>query len=127
MTLMTIRLEMGRTEEYPEGNPELGYEFVVPLNPKGQIDADAWRHLKEKCWVRQIENGFVVQKGLVKHVGHGWRFDYQAGTRADDEPFFKLDRHVLAPGHYVSITEPDKVQRPFKVVSVTPVAQEAHS
>ena len=118
MSLMTVRLEMGRTDEFPQGNPALGYEFVVPLTPEGQVDADAWRRHKDKCWVRQLENGTAIRRGLVKHVGQGWRFDYQAGTREDDEPFFKLDRHVLAPGSYVSITEQDKVQRPFKVVSV---------
>ena len=124
MTLMTVRLEMGRTEEFPEGNPARGYEFVIPLDEKGQIDAAAWRRHKDKCRVRQIENGMFIRKGLVKHVGHGWRFDYQAGTREDDEPFFKLDRHVLAPGRYVSITEQDKVQRPYRVISVKPATAE---
>ena len=123
MTLMTVRLEMGRTDEYPEGNPGFGYEFVVPLNDKGQIDAAAWRRHKDKCRVRQFENGVTVRKGLVKHVGHGWRFDYQAGTRDDDQPFFKLDRHLLAPGRYVSLTE-GKLQRPFRIVSVKPATAE---
>jgi hypothetical protein len=121
MSLMTVRLELGRTDEFPEGDPSRGYEFVVPLNEKGQIDAAAWRRHKDKCRVRQIENGVTVRKGLLKHIGHGWRFDYLAGMHEDDQPFFKLDRHVLAPGRYVSLTE-QKVQRPFKVVSVVPAA-----
>ena len=124
MSLMTVRLEMGRTEEFPDGNPSRGYEFIIPLNEKGQIDAAAWRRDKNRCRVRQFENDFVVRKGLVKHVGHGWRFDYLNGTHEDDQPFFKLDRHVLVPGRYVSLTEHDKVQRPFKIVSVTPVPAE---
>jgi hypothetical protein len=56
--------------------------------------------------------------GKLRHVGRGWRFDYDPANDTDDEPFFKLDRHMLAPGAYVSITEHDGVQRPFKVVSV---------
>jgi hypothetical protein len=54
-------------------------------------------------------------------VGKGWRFDYDSSDDSDDEPFFRLDRHPLTPGAYVSITEHDGEQRPFKVVSVTPI------
>jgi hypothetical protein len=58
---------------------------------------------------------------MLRHVGHGWRFDYDGRSADDDEPFFKLDLHTLTPGAYVSITEHDDVLRPFKVVSVTPL------
>jgi hypothetical protein len=51
-------------------------------------------------------------------MGRGWRFDF--GRSTDDEPLFKLDRHSLTPGAYISITEHDGVLRPFRVVSVTP-------
>ena len=37
------------------------------------------------------------------------------------KPIFRLDRHVIAPGLYVSITEEDGIQRPFKIAAVTPV------
>jgi hypothetical protein len=125
MTLMRIRLELGRTEGYPHGDPEQGYEFVAPLTQDGHIDADAWRKAKDACTVRQFEGGRPVKKGLVRHVGQGWRFDYDHLSTQDDEVFFKLDRHVLAPGQYVSITESDGIVRPYKVVSVRPLATES--
>jgi hypothetical protein len=31
MTLRSIRLELARTAEFPEGSAERGYEFVAPL------------------------------------------------------------------------------------------------
>ncbi len=34
----------------------------------------------------------------------------------------KLDRHVLTEGSYVSVTEHDRVQRPFKIVEATKLA-----
>ena len=36
----------------------------------------------------------------------------------EDEPLFKLDRHTLVQGEYVSITEHDGVLRTFRVVGV---------
>jgi hypothetical protein len=123
MTLMTVRLELARTAEHPHGNPGQGYRFVIPLDEQGRPDAEGWRRHKDRCRVHQIGSGLVVRKGWLRHLGHGWCFDYERGTHEDDQPFFKLDRHVLAPGNYVSITE-DKVQRPFKIVSVTPANTE---
>ncbi len=127
MTLMRIRLELARTEGYPEGDCGQGYEFVVPLTDKGQIDAHAWRKARAACTVRQFEAGAPVRQGLVRHVGHGWRFDYDHLSVQDDEIFFKLDRHVLAPGRYVSIREPNGGTRPYKVVSVQPAAVPAET
>jgi hypothetical protein len=66
--------------------------------------------------------GHDIEKGVLRHTGRGWRFDYNGKTGDDDdEPLFKLDRHALTPGAYVSITEHDGIQRPFKVVSLNPV------
>jgi hypothetical protein len=121
MSLMTIRLELGRTREAPEGDPRHGYEFIAPLDRNGHLDAAAWREEKQKCAVRSFRPGRPDRKGLLRHVGSGWRFDYQPERREDDEPFFKLDRHVIAPGFTVTIAEDDGAQRPFKIVIVSPV------
>ncbi len=120
--LSRIRLELGRVEGFPEGSSRHGYEFVAPLDAKGHIDAAAWHSQKKHCTVTRFWNGEDTENGILRHVGKGWRFDYDGRVDEDDEPFFKLDRHVLAPGNYVSVTEHDHVQRPFRVVSVIPVA-----
>lgn len=125
MTMMRIRLELARTDGYPEGDAGQGYEFVVPLDENGRIDSEAWRKVKSACTVRQFEAGFVVRRGLVRHVGQGWRFDYDHLSNHDDEAFFKLDRHVLAPGKYVSITEPNGTTMPYRVTSVQLAMAEA--
>ena len=121
MTLSRIRLELGRTEEYPDGNQNRGYEFVAPLTAKGQIDARAWKAARRKCVVRHFEDGAIKASGLLSRVGRGWRFEYGPEGHDDDAPFYRLDRHVMRPGLYVSLREHDGVQRPFKVVSVTPL------
>ena len=116
MALTKIRLELARMEGFPEGSPLHGYEFVAPLTADGHLDAEEWRAEKEKCTVRRFWNGQPDEFGKLRHLGHGWRFDYDPRSADDDEVFFKLDRHALVKGAYVSVTEHDHIQRPFKVV-----------
>lgn len=120
MSLKKIRLALARTEDFPEGSTAHGYEFIAPLTKDDHIDAHVWKSVKDKCRVVRFWGDQAEEEGTLRHVGHGWRFDYNRSDDADDEPFFKLDKHPLTPGTYVSITEHDGVQRPFRVLSVTP-------
>jgi hypothetical protein len=118
MTLYSIRLELARTKEFPEGNSAHGYEFVAPLDRHGHLDAEEWRRNKAHCVVSAFSSGKDGHRGKLIHVGKGWHFDYDTKTRDDDEPLFKLDRHSIKVGEYVSVTEHDGVNRPFKIVNV---------
>lgn len=124
--LFRILLQLARTDGFPEGSSKHGYAFAAPLDKNGHIDVEAWRSLKEKCHVTRFWGDEPVQHGMLRHVGHGWRFDYDKDSTEDDEPFFKLDQHALTPGNYVSLTEHDKVQRPFRVVSVERIRDMEH-
>ncbi|HWA88777.1 MAG TPA: hypothetical protein VG889_01995 [Rhizomicrobium sp.] len=122
MALTKIRMELARMEGFPEGSTAHGYEFVAPLTADGHVDVEEWRTAKDKCTVRRFWEGEDDEHGKLRYLGHGWRFDYDPRDADDDEPFFKLDRHVLTKGSYVSVTEHDRVQRPFKIVKTTPLA-----
>ena len=123
MTLMRIRLELARTQGFPDGSADHGYEFVAPITRDGHLDAAAWQAVKSRCTVRRFWGNEDEMTGLLRHLGHGWRFDYR-GHEEDDEPFFKLDKHSLVPGAYVSLTEHDGLRWPFKVVAMTPEASD---
>jgi hypothetical protein len=125
MSLMRIRIVLARTPEFPEGNSERGYEFVAPLQRDGHIDAEAWKTLRGQCEVVRFMDGERSAPGLLRHIGNGWRFDFNPERTEDDEPLFKLDRHPLLPGKYVSVAEDDGVTRPFRVLAVTPFVKEA--
>lgn len=119
MTLKKITLELARTDEFPEGSPDCGYEFIAPLNDDGLLDQDEWKSSRDKCSVKRFwkheddENGM-----LVHHRGNAWVFSYIPDETDDDEPIFKFDQHKFLEGEYVSITEHDGVQRPFRIVKV---------
>jgi hypothetical protein len=121
MSLMAIRLELGRSQDTPSGDRRHGYEFIAPLDQHGHLDATEWSTKKDKCGVRCFRPAQTDRKGMLRHVGRGWKFDYIPGRTDDDEPIFHLDQHVIAPGLYISIMEEDGVQRPFKVAAVTRV------
>lgn len=120
MTLMTIRLELGRTPDFPSGSSEHGYEFTAPVTRDGHLDIAAWKASKDRCTVTRFWGGHE-QFGRLRHVGRGWRFDYREGEE-DDEPFFKLEKHALTPGAYVTIREMDGIERPFRIERIEPAA-----
>jgi hypothetical protein len=120
MSLYRVKLELARSKEAPNGDPSHGYVFVAPLDVGGHLDATAWKGQRERCIVERILRHGVEERGYLVHVGKGWHFDYDKGSRADDEALYKLDRHLLKAGEYVSVTEHDGVLRTFRVASVVP-------
>jgi hypothetical protein len=116
--LKRIRLELARTHEYPNGNSGCGYEFTAPIDRSGHLDADAWAKIRQDCRVRRFWTDAQDERGwLVCPKDRHWAFSYAPGED-DDEPIFKLDRHLMRVGEYVTITEHDGVARPFRVVEV---------
>lgn len=121
MPLKTIRLELARNAEFPEGSASRGYEFRAPLTGDGVLDHDAWRDVRESCTVRRFWNGAPDEDGLLVHTrGQRWMFRYDhPGVDDDhDDPIFRFDRHHFVEGEYVSITEHDGELRTFRVASV---------
>ena len=118
--LKRIRLELARTEGFPDGSPDHGYDFIAPLSATGHIDPQAWKRDKGACQVRRFWGNEPLQTGYLRHIGHGWKFDYGPEDGEDDEPIFKADAHAFVTGNYVSIRERDGTMRPFRVASVLP-------
>lgn len=119
MTLRTIRLELARCPEFPEGSAGHGYEFVAPLDKAGRFDAGEWKTARDKCVVRRFWDGEPDELGyLIHYNGHRWAFSYVRDTREDDETIFRFDRHLFRRGEYVSITEHDGVERTFRIADV---------
>lgn len=120
MTLKRIRLELARSPDFPNGSAAHGYEFTAPLTVDGHLDPAEWRDNKAACTVRRFWTGEDDEPGVLVHMGQGWRFHYDDEDPLEDEPLYKLDRHTIREGEYLSITEHDGVLRTFRVVRITP-------
>ncbi|QJE72339.1 hypothetical protein HHL28_03810 [Aerophototrophica crusticola] len=119
--LQKIRLELARMQGFPLGASDRGYEFMAPLDAEGHLDKEGWQQGRDRCTVRRFWAAEPEEHGHLVHRGSGWYFHYEGMDAEDDEPIFKFDRHRFVEGEYVSVTEHDGEQRPFKVVSVRPV------
>lgn len=118
MKLKTVRLELGRTGEFPEGSPNHGYELVVPLTDDGRIDLDGWRETPQTCTVLRFWGGDRDQRGqLIRTADGGWAFSYVPGEE-DDEVIFRFADHVFRESEYVTVTETDGTALPFRVAWV---------
>ena len=127
MALNRVHLELARSPEHPQGSRQHGYDLVAPLDDDGHLQVEAWRRERERCRVRRFWAGEPDENGLLVHKRGGvggatWAFDYDPNSSDDDEPAFKLDRHRIVPGEYISVTEHDGVRRTFRVVRVRPMA-----
>ncbi|MFN4283978.1 MAG: hypothetical protein ACK4NA_15185 [Alphaproteobacteria bacterium] len=119
--LKKIRLELARTPDRPDGDPDVAYEIVAPLDSSGHLDAEGWRAHRADCRVAHFRPGRPVETGVLLHrPGGAWAISYRPGEE-DNEALFKLDRHLLKPGEYVSIAGHDGAALPYKVASVETV------
>ncbi len=121
MTFHTIRLELARDRDNPEGNAARGYRFAAPLDAAGRLDVDAWRRDPSRATVTRFWDGELTELGhLVRRDDGEWVFDYDPDDEDDDELGYRLGTHRFAVGEYVSIREHDGVTRTFRIVDTKP-------
>lgn len=116
MTWKTIRLELARTADHPDGSSAHAYVFRVPLNDEGFIDPKELKQAEKTPVVRRFWPGQADQAGVVIASPKGWAFSYKVGDE-DDEVIFRLKDHPLKVGEYLTITETDGSELPFRVIS----------
>jgi hypothetical protein len=123
MSLSTIRLELARDHDFPEGSRKCGYEFTAPLSDEGHILEPEWNLLRDRCRVRRFWIGADDEIGhLVRKPGGAWAFHYDVfGDPEDDETGYRFGDHRFVRGKYVSIKEHDNVLRTFRVISIRPL------
>jgi len=109
-----IRLELARTPEFPEGSASRAYMLRVPLGAGGLIDDAEMAKHPAMATVRRFWPNEPDQTGYLVRKGRDWAFSYALGDE-DDEQLYHLRAHPLRMGDYVTITEPDGVDYPFRV------------
>jgi len=120
-----LRLERARAKGHPEGEPGEGYDLVAPLDDTGHISVEGWRSKRALCFVHRLEDGVVVERGLLAHRAGGpggatWAFDYDPRTIGEEELGHHFEAHAFTLGEYVSIRDADGDVLTYRVTKVSP-------
>ena len=117
MNWQSIRLELARTPDFPEGSASRAYLLHLPLDDRGLIDEQQRKALPGRATVRRYWPNQPDLSGYVIKRKGGWAFSYVPGE-ADDEVIFHLENHPIRLGEYLTLTEPDGSRLPFRVTSM---------
>jgi len=116
----SIRLDLARTAEFPEGSSRHFYRFVAPLDSEGHLDATAWKQHRQRCRVVRAWGDEEEDIGhLVHRPGGSWGFRFDVEGDEGDESGYRLGSHRFVLNEYVSIRDAEGVLNTFRVVSVT--------
>lgn len=120
MNWKSIRLELARTPEFPNGSASRAYLLHLPIDGEDLIDEVALRHAPAQATVRRFWPNERDMAGYVIRTPRGWALSYRPGEE-DDEAIFHLETHAMRIGEYVTLTEPDGQQLPFRIASLRPL------
>ena len=113
-----IRIVLAREPGHPDGDDEVAYIFVAPVDTEGRIDLKLWRTHREACRVARQRPNDADQLGyLVYHAGGAWGFHYDDDGKLPDEAGFHFADERFVVGEYVSINERGKMHT-YRVTTV---------
>jgi hypothetical protein len=114
-----IRIALAREPGHADGDNEVAYIFVAPLDTEGRIDSKLWRAHREACRVaRQRPNEEDRLGHLVYHAGGAWGFHYDDEANLADEAGYHFADERFVVGEYVSINERGKMHT-YRVTTVS--------
>lgn len=114
-----IRIVLAREPGHPEGDNEVAYIFVAPVDAEGRIDPKLWRSHREACRVSRQRPNEQDQFGhLVHRSGTGWGFHYDGEANLPDDVGFHFADERFVVGEYVSVSERGKMHT-YRVTTVS--------
>jgi len=114
-----IRLELAREPGHPDGDSDVAYVILAPLDADGRIDAALWKDHREACRVTRLRSGEDDRHGqLVHRRGGSWAFHYDTATRLADDVGYHFADERFVVGEYVSIDEGGEMHT-YRVASVS--------
>lgn len=119
-TWSIVKLELGRTDEFPSGSASRSYIIRIPLSEHGWIDEAAHQAYPVRATIRRFWPNQPDQSGYVVKAKKGWVFSYAVGED-DDESLFHMEDRSIKIGEYLTVTEPNGDRLPYRVVGVTPI------
>jgi hypothetical protein len=103
-----IRIVLAREPGHANGDDEVAYIFVAPIDTEGRIDSRLWRAHREACRVARQRPNEEDRLGYLVHKPRGaWGFQYDGDANLADEAGYHFADERFVVGEYVSINERD--------------------
>ncbi|MEO8320632.1 MAG: hypothetical protein ABI561_20170 [Bradyrhizobium sp.] len=114
-----LRIALAREPGHPEGDAEVSYIMVAPLDSNDRIDAKLWKAHRDACRVvRQRPDEPDKAGHLVHRKGGGWAFHYDGEAAPPDEVGYHFADEPFVVGEYVSVNELGKMHT-YRVTTVS--------
>ena len=114
-----LRIALAREPGRPDGDDDVAYIFIAPVDTEGRIDPKLWRAHREACRVARQRPNQADQLGyLVHHAGGAWVFHYDDDANLPDEAGYHFADERFVVSEYVSINERGKMHT-YRVTTVS--------
>ncbi|MBS0528490.1 MAG: hypothetical protein JSS22_03740 [Proteobacteria bacterium] len=114
-----IRIVLAREPGRPDGDAEVAYTFIAPIDAEGRIDRKLWQAHRDACRVARQRPDEEPQHGhLVHHAGGSWGFHYDGEAKLPDEAGYHFAAERFVVGEYISINERGRMHT-YRVTSVS--------
>ncbi len=116
MTWNTIRLELARNPDFPEGSQHHGYLLHAPLDRTGRLDVEAFEAERGRAAVEEFWGDRDPKRGRLVHRNRSlWCFVFGEN---DEEPIFHFGEHRFVPGEYLTVRDFSGADLTFRVARV---------
>jgi len=114
MTWKTVRLELARTRDFPNGSAGRAYLLRLPINEQGLLDEEKYAEHPEHATVRRYWPNEPDRNGYLIRKRDGWTFSFDTDEN-DDEPRLQIGSKAIRLGESITIKEADGTRLPFRV------------
>jgi hypothetical protein len=116
MTWCTIRMELARNPEFPEGSQHHGYILHAPLDRNGRLNVPEFEAERSRAAVEEFWGDTDPKRGHLVHRNQTlWSFSF---GKSDEEPIFHFGDHIFSPGEYLTVRDLSGANLTFRVKSV---------
>lgn len=113
MNWKSIRLELGRTGDFPAGSVSRAYLLRVPLDDQDMIDVRAFDRDPHRAVVRRHWSTEPDERGHIVRSDREWQFRCNGRVRS-----VLLDHSPIRLGAEVSVVDSDGSTLPFRIASI---------
>lgn len=113
MNWKAIRLELARTQDFPNGSASRAYLLRAPLDDAGAIDEKAVREWPEQATVLRLWPSEPDMSGHLARVGDKWAFVSRRNGK-ESAVFTEMDPLPISEGGMLLLREKGQ-ELPFRV------------